>query len=140
MVNHDSCIPISDDALHFLTIAQQGNNPLANQCNTHVREDNTDLEIMSTRLLPPLPRPQPRPHNKLLLSEHPRPRGSDEDTWPRAAGGDTWPRGEGESCVICVGSTGAGKSSTVTKYTGVVTRSGSGTERVTRQCHLIRSS
>ena len=27
------------------------------------------------------------------------------------------------SCIICVGSTGAGKSSTVTKYTGVVTRS-----------------
>ena len=42
------------------------------------------------------------------------------------------------SCIICVGSTGAGKSSTVTKYTGVVTRSGSGTERVTRHCHLIR--
>ena len=35
MVNHDSCIPISDDALHFLTIAQQGNNPLANQCNKY---------------------------------------------------------------------------------------------------------
>ena len=96
---------------------------------------------MSTRLLSPLPRPQPRPHkapNKLLVSEHPRPRVSDGDTWPRAAGGVTWPRGEGESCVICVGSTGAGKSSTVTKYTGVVTRAGSGTERVTRQCHLIR--
>ena len=98
---------------------------------------------MSTRLLPPLPRPQPRPHNKLLLSEHPRPRGYDDDRRSRGSDGDTWPRaagGEGESCVICVGSTGAGKSSTVTKFTGVVTRAGSGTERVTKQCHLIRSS
>ena len=43
-----------------------------------------------------------------------------------------------DSCIICVGSTGAGKSSTVSKYTGVVTRSGSGTERVTKHCHLIR--
>ena len=40
--------------------------------------------------------------------------------------------GAERSCVICVGSTGAGKSSTVSKVTGVMTRSGSGTERVTR--------
>ena len=43
------------------------------------------------------------------------------------------------SCIICVGSTGAGKSSTVTKVTGVLTRSGSGTDRVTRHCHIIRT-
>ena len=30
--------------------------------------------------------------------------------------------GTAGSCIICVGSTGAGKSSTVTKFTGVVTR------------------
>ena len=28
----------------------------------------------------------------------------------------------------------------MSKYTGVVTRSGAGTERVTRQCHLVHSS
>ena len=47
--------------------------------------------------------------------------------------------GAERSCVICVGSTGAGKSSTVSKVTGVMTRSGSGTERVTRHCHLIQT-
>ena len=45
--------------------------------------------------------------------------------------------GEERSCIICVGSTGTGKSSTITKCTGVVTRSGAGTERVTRHCHLV---
>ena len=55
MVNHDSCIPISDDALHFLTIAQQGNNPLANQCNTHVREDITDLDNEHSAAASPAP-------------------------------------------------------------------------------------
>ena len=64
-------------------------------------------------------------HNK----SHARPSASVTDQLYSATAG---------SCVICVGSTGAGKSSTVTKYTGVVTRSGSGTERVTRHCHLIR--
>jgi len=43
------------------------------------------------------------------------------------------------SCVICVGSTGTGKSSTVGKYTGVVTKAGSGTERVTTYCQIHRS-
>ena len=43
-----------------------------------------------------------------------------------------------QCCVICVGSTGAGKSSTVGKYTGVQTRAGSGTERVTRACRIVR--
>ena len=42
-------------------------------------------------------------------------------------------------CVICVGSTGTGKSSTVGKYTGVVTKAGSGTERVTTYCQIHRS-
>ena len=39
-------------------------------------------------------------------------------------------------CIICVGSTGTGKSSTVGKYTGVQTRAGSGTERVTMHCEI----
>ena len=43
------------------------------------------------------------------------------------------------SCVICVGSTGTGKSSTVGKYTGVQTKAGSGTERVTTYCQIHRS-
>ena len=42
-------------------------------------------------------------------------------------------------CIICVGSTGTGKSSTVGKYTGVQTRAGSGTERVTKNCEIHRS-
>ena len=42
-------------------------------------------------------------------------------------------------CVICVGSTGTGKSSTVGKYTGVQTKAGSGTERVTTYCQIHRS-
>ena len=42
-------------------------------------------------------------------------------------------------CIICVGSTGTGKSSTVGKYTGVQTRAGSGTERVTMHCEIHRS-
>jgi len=42
-------------------------------------------------------------------------------------------------CIICVGSTGTGKSSTVGKFTGVQTRAGSGTERVTMQCEIHRS-
>ena len=42
-------------------------------------------------------------------------------------------------CVICVGSTGTGKSSTVGKYAGVQTRAGSGTERVTMHCEIHRS-
>jgi len=42
-------------------------------------------------------------------------------------------------CIICVGSTGTGKSSTVGKSTGVQTRAGSGTERVTMHCEIHRS-
>jgi len=42
------------------------------------------------------------------------------------------------SCVICVGSTGTGKSSTIAKYTGSKTKSGSGFERVTKNCEIHR--
>jgi len=42
-------------------------------------------------------------------------------------------------CIICVGSTGTGKSSTVGKYTRVQTKAGSGTERVTKNCEIHRS-
>jgi len=44
-----------------------------------------------------------------------------------------------DCCIICVGSTGAGKSSTVGKCTGAMCKSGSGTERVTRHCEIHRS-
>lgn len=42
-------------------------------------------------------------------------------------------------CIIVVGSTGTGKSSTVGKITGAKTKSGSGHERVTTQCEIHRS-
>jgi len=42
------------------------------------------------------------------------------------------------SCIICVGSTGTGKSSTIAKYTGSRTKSGSGAERVTKSCEIHR--
>ena len=40
------------------------------------------------------------------------------------------------SCVVVVGSTGTGKSSTISRYTGCEVRTGSGTESVTEQCTL----
>ena len=43
------------------------------------------------------------------------------------------------SCIIVVGSTGAGKSSTIGKLTGALTQSGSGHERVTKYCQIHRS-
>ena len=38
------------------------------------------------------------------------------------------------SCVICVGSTGAGKSSTIGKCTKIAVPTGNGVDRVTAQC------
>lgn len=46
-------------------------------------------------------------------------------------------RKPGRSCVICVGSTGAGKSSTVSKVTGQDAPSGDGVDRVTSQCQVF---
>lgn len=43
------------------------------------------------------------------------------------------------TCIICVGSTGTGKSSTIAKFTGSRTKSGSGHERVTKSCEIHRS-
>ena len=40
------------------------------------------------------------------------------------------------SCVVVVGSTGSGKSSTISRYTGCDVRTGSGTESVTEHCQL----
>ena len=40
------------------------------------------------------------------------------------------------SCIICVGSTGAGKSSTIARYTGSSVRSGGGVDQVTEHCQL----
>jgi predicted GTPase len=40
-------------------------------------------------------------------------------------------RGETRSCVICVGSTGTGKSSTISKVTGRTVAAGNGKDRVT---------
>ena len=51
----------------------------------------------------------------------------------------TSPQDNSRCCIICVGSTGTGKSSTVSKYTGVKTKAGSGTERVTKNCEIHRS-
>jgi GTP-binding protein EngB required for normal cell division len=42
-------------------------------------------------------------------------------------------------CIICVGSTGAGKSSTITKLTGQHVPSGNSTHRVTQRCTIYRS-
>ena len=39
-------------------------------------------------------------------------------------------------CVVCVGSTGTGKSSTIQRFTGSEVRTGAGTESVTHQCQL----
>ena len=41
-------------------------------------------------------------------------------------------------CIICVGSTGAGKSSTITKLTGQHVPSGNSTHRVTQRCNIYR--
>ena len=41
-------------------------------------------------------------------------------------------------CIICVGSTGAGKSSTITKLTGQHVPSGNSTHRVTQKCNIYR--
>eukprot|EP00090_Calanus_glacialis_P001173 TRINITY_DN10814_c0_g1_i2.p1 TRINITY_DN10814_c0_g1~~TRINITY_DN10814_c0_g1_i2.p1 ORF type:complete len:420 (-),score=100.19 TRINITY_DN10814_c0_g1_i2:746-2005(-) len=40
------------------------------------------------------------------------------------------------NCIICVGSTGTGKSSTIARYTGNSVRSGGGTDAVTEHCQL----
>jgi len=39
-----------------------------------------------------------------------------------------------QSCILCVGSTGTGKSSTIARFTGCSVRSGAGTEPVTEHC------
>ena len=43
---------------------------------------------------------------------------------------------DGSCVVVVVGSTGTGKSSTISLYTGCEVRTGSGTESVTEQCTL----
>ena len=43
------------------------------------------------------------------------------------------------ACVICVGSTGTGKSSTISKRLRVETATGSGAEPVTLECQVFRS-
>ena len=43
------------------------------------------------------------------------------------------------TCLICVGSTGSGKSSTISKCLGVDTATGSGAEPVTLECQVFRS-
>jgi len=40
------------------------------------------------------------------------------------------------SCIVCVGSTGTGKSSTISRVTGADVRTGAGAEPVTDQCQL----
>ena len=41
-------------------------------------------------------------------------------------------------CIICVGSTGAGKSSTITKLTGQHVPSGNSAHRITQRCNIYR--
>ena len=41
-----------------------------------------------------------------------------------------------KSCVICVGTTGAGKSATISKFTGLRAPSSAGVERQTKECAL----
>ena len=55
-------------------------------------------------------------------------------------GGETSKIVEGSEncCIICVGSTGAGKSSTITKLTGQRVPSGNSTHRVTQKCNIYR--
>ena len=40
------------------------------------------------------------------------------------------------SCIVCVGSTGTGKSSTICRMTGDHVRTGAGAQPVTDQCQL----
>ena len=47
-------------------------------------------------------------------------------------------RGAENCCIVCVGSTGAGKSSTISKLTGQHVPSGTSTQRVTQKCNIYR--
>ena len=40
------------------------------------------------------------------------------------------------SCIICIGSTGCGKSATISKYTKLPISSNDGTNRVTQKCSM----
>ena len=42
------------------------------------------------------------------------------------------------SCIICIGSTGSGKSSTISKYTQLPIASNAGANRVTKKCKNFR--
>ena len=42
------------------------------------------------------------------------------------------------SCILCVGSTGSGKSATISKYTALPIQSNAGTRRVTEKCSIYR--
>lgn len=46
---------------------------------------------------------------------------------------------EGGTCVIAVGTTGTGKSSTISICTGQPVRSGSGPNSITEQCQMFTS-
>ena len=43
------------------------------------------------------------------------------------------------SCVLVVGSTGSGKSSTISKCTGIPVKTGDGHKGVTRTCQVYKS-
>ena len=45
---------------------------------------------------------------------------------------------KGPQCVICVGSTGSGKSATIAKYTSLPIRSNAGSSRVTTKCTMYK--
>ena len=47
-------------------------------------------------------------------------------------------KGSENCCIVCVGSTGAGKSSTISKLTGQHVPSGTSTQRVTQKCNIYR--
>ena len=48
------------------------------------------------------------------------------------------PSKEIPTCIICVGSTGSGKSATISKYTRLPIQSNSGMARVTTKCSMYK--
>ena len=48
------------------------------------------------------------------------------------------PSKEIPTCIICVGSTGSGKSATISKYTRLPIQSNSGMARVTTKCNMYK--
>ena len=48
------------------------------------------------------------------------------------------PNKEIPTCIICVGSTGSGKSATISKYTRLPIQSNSGMARVTTKCSMYK--